>query len=284
MARFGDPQDQPVQQQGRIGTDPAPTPQAAPPTPPVAAPSIIDRVKGYFANRPSLNDVTDGKMHALGGPEKYVLMGAFGSGVPGAAAGFRAAIPGIAKGASKVGIGAALDSAGVPAHVGTLLGAREGIPDIVSGIKTGITAGRAAAQASSPAARLSRAIEMPAPEARSLPVGIPQVPAGLTGREGILPGPLAPVKPLNIAGPMPPPAEGAIMPQPVQPIPAPRLIDRSRISISRPDAEVLVEEAGGGGIPKNVRDPVRERVQKSNLKENQRALEEFRAREAKRSK
>jgi len=253
---------------------------------PSGGPGIAHRVSEYVKGLPNPLDLyPEGKIGTQpihdneGGPGQYALMGLFGSGVPSAAAGARAVL----------GTGASRAVTRIP-YIGPV-------------IREATEAGKQAFNETKaiPAQRLAKAIEGPTPEARTLPPApLPPPPPDYSSFPGL--GPRPPTVEAPLPGPIRPPL-GAVPsfdpgiqtprmqfpaapkpPQPVQPIPAPRLIDRSRISIARPDAEVLVEEAGGGGIPKNVRDPVRERVQKSNLKENQRALEEFRAREAKRSK
>lgn len=53
-----------------------------------------------------------------------------------------------------------------------------------------------------------------------VPTPTPPPPVGLTVREGISSGPITPVEPLNIAGPMPPPVEGTLKP-PTPPAPLP---------------------------------------------------------------
>lgn len=57
-----------------------------------------------------------------------------------------AGAPDVAMGALKTGVGMAADAAGLPSHVGTYMGAREGVPQIARGVVKGFKAGRQAAR------------------------------------------------------------------------------------------------------------------------------------------
>lgn len=75
--------------------------------------------------------------------------------------------PDVGVGALKVGSGVVLDQFGAPYHVGTVLGVREGAPQIFRGIGKGFKAGRAALQETPPN-----------PPGEPPPPGVPPGPAG----------------------------------------------------------------------------------------------------------
>ncbi len=73
------------------------------------------------------------------------MVGKAASGAPGAVVrgAVRAGAPDVAIGAAKIAGGAALDAAGAPYHVGTVLGVKEGFSDLVQGGKKAVAGGKA---------------------------------------------------------------------------------------------------------------------------------------------
>lgn len=130
------------------------------------------------------------------------------AGAPGVAisAGLRAGAPRVGIGVLKAGAGAIADEAGLPYHIGALWGAKQGIPDIMAGLKAGVGAGKQAARdyvmAQKVAANAGRAplwdgiSSETEPATPQQPIGIPGVlPSGKTaGGVQNIPLPLAPAE------------------------------------------------------------------------------------------
>lgn len=114
--------------------------------------------------------------------------------VPAAA---KAAAPDVLRGAAKVGTGAAIDAMGLPGHVGTIVGATGGVPQIARGVAQGAKAGFAAGK-DALLARLEE-LKQAAGEA-SAAAAAPEV---IPPSRQLGPGPIITPPPADTSGPIP---------------------------------------------------------------------------------
>jgi hypothetical protein len=113
--------------------------------------------------------------------------------------------PDLAKGTAKIAGGAALDAAGAPYHLGTVMGLREGIGDIASGTVKGVRAGKQAMQPP-PSAATPKSAPVATPVATPIVKQGPhpiQTSPSMTGP--LRPAPNAPMQPPPSAMPQPNP-------------------------------------------------------------------------------
>jgi hypothetical protein len=111
--------------------------------------------------------------------------------------------PEIAKGAVKVGTGAAMDAIGVPGHVGTILGVKEGIGDIASGVRSAVRGGREGFRGAQAERRIANAGPRAEPAWSSLPKTEVMPPPEVSPIPGQLPSGRVPGGVQNIPEPKP---------------------------------------------------------------------------------
>ena len=142
----------------------------------------------------------------------------------------RAGGPDLAKGGAKVAAGAAVDATGVPYHLGTAVGLREGWRDIVQGAKAAIEGGKDALAKKRLEALLKAAPEREAPAWTAFPEPSLDLPAEVEPIAGTLPSGRKPPSLLDIkrqeAMSRAAQADPSILPPPA-PVEAPRFDPRT---------------------------------------------------------